>query len=271
MVLRDKLYSFTAKQGRPIQQQYHHYKDGKASATYVTAQSRVSAHGNGEISRGRDACLGYVKRQMAFDASVMFLGLHIALSDIFHFLHACLCCRRPQGVSLFAPWVGFSLRCSCAACGLILFLRQRYIFFGPSPRALLCSLHRNTVGDRDVENIVLEEYRRLLLWVNQTYSVSLDLYVLQMLPCTWRRFIRLVRRGRELSEAQWRSLFLTSQNRSLRLQLHSIESRLIQNALDWLEQAVCCTAICCTSYSSMSPRVRFFFMACKLLTKNTVC
>jgi hypothetical protein len=41
IVLRDKLYSFTAKQGRPIQQQYHHYKDGKASATYVTAQSRV--------------------------------------------------------------------------------------------------------------------------------------------------------------------------------------------------------------------------------------
>ena len=107
MVLRDKLYSFTAKQGRPIQQQYHHYKDGKASATYVTAQSRVSAHGNGEISRGRDACLGYVKRQMAFDASVMFLGLHIALSDIFHFLHACLCCLialllgrvRPHSIS----------------------------------------------------------------------------------------------------------------------------------------------------------------------------
>jgi hypothetical protein len=138
----------------------------------------------------------------------------------FHFLHACLCCLRPQGVSLFAPWVGFSLRCSCAACGLILFLRQRYIFFGPSPRALLCSLHSNTVRDRDVDNIVLEEYRRLLLWVNQTYSVTLDLYVLQMLPYTWRRFIRLVRRGRELSEAQWRSLFLTSQNRSLRLQLH---------------------------------------------------
>jgi hypothetical protein len=33
---------------------------------------------NSEISRGKDACLGYVKRQMAFDASVMFLGLQIA-------------------------------------------------------------------------------------------------------------------------------------------------------------------------------------------------
>jgi hypothetical protein len=182
--------------------------------------------------------------------------LHIALSDIFHFLHACLCCLIALLLGRVRPH-----SISASTIHILWTVALGFAVLAPS----------QTVGDRDVENIVLKEYRRLLLWVNQTYSVSLDLYVLQMLPCTWRRFIRLVRRGRELSEAQWRSLFLTSQNRSLRLQLHSIESRLIQNALDWLEQAVCCTAVCCTSYSSMSPRVRFFFMACKLLTTNTVC
>ena len=154
------------------------------------------------------------------------------LSDMFIFLASILCrsAARSQARCI-AQNVG--VRCRCIACSALWKLRLRFTFFGPSPRAFLCALRRLPAGSRTGEADVVHVWRFLTLFLNEAFAALLCLYFVQMLPCSWRRFLRLRRRCVRMSMASL-SWLRPSNARILRERVYALETEQINNALDWL-------------------------------------
>jgi hypothetical protein len=177
---------------------------------------------------------GAAAQKLPFHLKVFVYALNFPLSDVYTLMHACSCQKVAHRAAPYTSYKSFPIRCSCPPCSMIHYLRRHYIFFGPSPRAMHCALMRECVGTRSVENITLDLFRKLLRWFNEAFAILLCLYILQMLPCIWRKFIRLVRQAERLRRKQWSILFASSKMRTVRLHIHALESDRINSAFDWL-------------------------------------
>ena len=128
------------------------------------------------------------------------------------------------------------VRCGCPACKALWRLRCSYCLFGPSPRALLCSLRRVKAGAAESDREVVFVWRKLTAFINEMYGAMLCLYFVQMLPCIWRKFLRLHRQclahgGGTPNTSAW---LLPSKWRISRDRVYQLETKHLKNALDWL-------------------------------------
>ena len=176
-----------------------------------------------------------VSPDVPFDERVCVYAAKFPFSDMLLLL-ACLLCTgvpRPGPMRLVTK---VPVRCSCPSCSTLWQLRLNYMFFGPSPRAALASLRRAKAGGRDSMEDVVFVWRFLTRFVNHTFGVLLCLYFLQMTPCSWRRFLRLLRKCARRNDAlrQTTSFLNPTRFRRARDQVYALESDKIGNALDWL-------------------------------------
>ena len=171
---------------------------------------------------------------LPFHLRILVYAIKFPLSDIFCMMHACLCSKLDRDYDL-QPVTGFDIRCGCVQCTRVMHLRQRYIYFGPAPRALHASLVRQKVGRTSVEETTYGTWKRMLSLLNAKFAVCLCLYTLQMLGCSWRRFIRLCARGKKAPVSRWIGLCQLSRHRDLQVSLYRAETQLLRIALCWLE------------------------------------
>ena len=130
----------------------------------------------------------------AFESKVHCYRLTFVLSDIFALVQKLLCenattarDRRRAG-------------CACSVCNLIYRVRLEFQFVGPAPRNLHCALDRVRCGDPNKIQTTLTMLRNLLREINACWTCKLDLYAIELLPCNWLRFLRLVRRCEGLAK-----------------------------------------------------------------------
>ena len=157
------------------------------------------------------------------------------LSDMF-ILIAAILCRRATRPAPRAIAINVEERCQCVVCKCLFKLRLLYIFFGPSPRAFLSSLWRLKAGAHIADVRVIHIFRFFTTWTNSTFSTWLCLYFCQMLPCSWRHFLRLLRKCARAGSMDPRddSWLLPSAWRQSRDQIYKLETERLCLMLDWL-------------------------------------
>ena len=147
------------------------------------------------------------------------------LSDLYY-LVATLLCQRGQRLP--------SGRCDCAPCQVLRHLRKTYMFFGPSPFAFHCALERKSTGDKTVNCRTVAVWRRLRELLEVDLPGPWDLYIVQMLSCTWRVFLATERKHADASELDFSTVSWVSVPRQLVVRVFQLESQRLHDLTQWI-------------------------------------
>ena len=147
------------------------------------------------------------------------------LSDLYYLI-ATLLCQRGQRLP--------SGRCDCARCQVLWHLRKTYMFFGPSPLAFHCALERKSTGDVTVNCRTVDVWRRMRELLEADLPGQWDLYIVQMLSCTWRVFLATERRHAQACEPEVGGIAWVSVQRQHVVRVFQLETVRLQELLQWV-------------------------------------
>ena len=106
------------------------------------------------------------------------------------------------------------------------------MFLGPSPLALHCGLLSTPVGDETVNGSTVEIWQEMRRLFEEDLGGRWDLYVVQMLPCSWREFLVATRKHADAPESgaiKW----LTDARRQVE-RLFEVETVQLQEVARWV-------------------------------------
>ena len=133
-----------------------------------------------------------------FELKINQYRLTFILCDVFALLMLCLCRQRLSARDRRRHG------CQCPVCNLVYRLRLVYQFVGPAPRNLFCALYGVPDADTNKAQQALGLLRRLVGEINTAFHCKLDLYAVELLPCSWLAFLRLAQRGETAANSRKR-------------------------------------------------------------------